>query len=128
MLEVERSVKFGLIPPGDEEITSETPSGDKVSPSGDDGSPSGTEGSKKEAMASGTEGGRGRSGRVDRDGGDSRSRSVGRLVGNAGIEGSCTESFDSNSNVETISLASTCRSRLEVTSEVQISASNSPSE
>ena len=45
MLEVERSVKFGLIPPGDEEITSETPSGDKVSPSGDDGSPSGTKGS-----------------------------------------------------------------------------------
>ena len=47
MLEDERSVKFGLIPPGDEEIASETPSGDKVSPSGDDRSPSGTEGSQK---------------------------------------------------------------------------------
>ena len=47
MLEDERSVKFGLIPPGDEEIASETPSGDKVSLSSDDRSPSGTEGSQK---------------------------------------------------------------------------------
>ena len=94
MLEVGRSVKFGLVPPGDE-----------VSTSGDDRSPSGTEGSRKEAMASGTEGGRDISGRVGRD---SRSKSVGRMVGNAGIEGSCTKSFDSNSNFETISLVSTC--------------------
>ena len=110
VLENEGSVKFGLISPGDKDIFSESRSRDKGSPSDDNGSPSGTEGSKKETRASGTEGGRGRSGRVDGDRGDSRSRSVGRLVGNAGIEESCTESFDSNSNIETISLASTCRS------------------
>ena len=44
ILVVEISVKLGsIIPPGDEEFTSEAPSGDKVSPSDDDGSPSGTE-------------------------------------------------------------------------------------
>ena len=102
-----------------------------MSPSGDDRSPSGTEGSQKEAIASGTEGGRGRSGIGGRSGivgRDGRSGSVDGLMGNAGIEGRCAGSFDSNSNVETISSASTCLSRLEVTSESQTSASNSPSE
>ena len=125
MLEDERSVKFGLIFPKDEGMASETPSGDKASPSGDDRSPSGTEESQKEAIASGTEGGRGRSGIVGRDG---RSGSVGGLMGNAGIEERCAESSDSNLNVETISSASTCFSRLEVTNESQTPASNSPSE
>ena len=44
MLVAEISVKFGMIPPGDEETTSEAPSEDDGTPSGDDGSPSGTEG------------------------------------------------------------------------------------
>ena len=129
----EISKKFGLIPPGDKESTSEAPSGDKESPSSNNGSLSGTEGRQKEAIASGTEGGRGRSGRVGksgisgREGRDGRSGRLGRLIGNSGIDGSCTKSSDLNSNVETISFTSTCRSRLEVTSDVQTSASNSPS-
>ena len=116
MLVAEISVKLGSILPGDEEITSEAPSGDKESPSGEDGSPSGTEGRRKNAIASGTEGRRGGSGMV------------GRLIGKFRIDGSCSVSSDSNSNVETILSASTFRSRLEVTSDVQTSASNSPSE
>ena len=69
MLVAEIYVKLGsIIPPGDEEITSEAPSGDKVSPSGDDGSPSGTEGRRKDTIASGTEGRRGGSGIVGKSG------------------------------------------------------------
>ena len=134
MLVAEISVKFDMIPPGDEEITSEAPSGDKVSPSDDDGSPSGTEGRRKDAIALGTEGRRGSSG-IDgksgidgREGSVGRSGSVGRLVGRFGIDGSWCVSSDSNSNVETISSASICHSRLEVTSKAQTSASSSPSE
>ena len=94
ILVVEISVKLGTNPPGDEEFTSEAPSGDKVSPSDDDGSPSGTEGRRKDAIASGTEGRRGSSGTVGKSGMDGRegsvgsSGSVGRPVDRFGIDGS----------------------------------------
>ena len=94
ILVVEISVKLGIIPPGDEEFTSEAPSGDKVSPSDDDETPSGTEGRRKDAIASGTEGRRNSSGIVGKSGMDGREGSVGIAgsVGNPverfGIEGS----------------------------------------
>ena len=124
ILVAEISKKFGLIPPGDKESTSEAPSGDKESPSGDNKSPSGTKDRQKEAISSGIEGGRARSGRVGksgisgREGRDGRSGRVGRLIGKSGIDGSCSESSDSNSNLVTISSASTYHSRFEVTSNV----------
>ena len=130
MLVAEISVKLGLIPPGDKEITSEAPSGDKESPFGEDGSPSGTDRRRKDTMTSGIERRRGGSRRVcksgifRREGRDGMSGMVGRLIGNFGIDGSCSVSSDSNSNVESISSASTCCSRLEVTSNVQTSKSN----
>ena len=138
MLVVEISVKFGIIPPRDEETTSETPSRDNGSPSACDGTPPGTEGRRKDAIASGNEGRRGGSGTVGklgREGRDDRLvgrfRIDGRLVGRFGIDGndgSCRVFSVSVSKVGTISSASTCLSRLELTSNDQKSASNSPSE
>ena len=98
----------GKILPGDDE----SPSGEEDSPSGCDKTPSVTEGRRKDATASGNKGIEGK---------------IGVGIGySTGIVGSCK--VLSVENVGSISSASMCFSRFELTREDHTSESNSPSE
>ena len=107
--DISESGKGGkILRPGD----AESPSGEEESPSGCDGIPSVKEGKRNEATASGNEEMEGKTGFG--------------IVCSTGIVGSCeTLSFE---NVGSISSASMCFSRFELTREDQTSESNSPSE
>mmetsp|Transcript_13537 Transcript_13537/g.14871 ORF Transcript_13537/g.14871 Transcript_13537/m.14871 type:complete len:131 (+) Transcript_13537:817-1209(+) len=120
-----------VLPPGDEV----SPSGEDEAPSGREGTPSRDEGIRKDATASGIVGSEGIGGSSSEDddgssgigGRDSSPGSEG-IGGKEGICGSCNVSVESVVKVGSISSASTCRSRLEVTREAQTSASKTPSE
>ena len=103
-----------VLPPGDEI----SPSGEDETPSGREGTPSQDKGSRKDATASGIEGREGMGGSCRTPGSE----------GMVGIGGSCNVFGNSVVNVGSISSASTCRSRLELTREAQTYASNTPSE
>ena len=111
-----------VLPPGDEI----SPSGEDETPSGCEGTPSRDEGSRKDATASGIEGSEGMRGNSNVD--DEGSCRTPGSKGMVGIGGSCNVFGDSVVNVGSISSASTCCSRLELTREAQTSASNTPSE
>ena len=117
-----------VLPPGDKI----SPSGEDETPSGCEGTPSREEGIQKDATASGIEGSEGMGGSSNvEDEGSSGIEGSGRSPGSEGIEGiggSCNVSAESVVKVGSISSASTCRSRLELTREAQTSASNTPSE
>ena len=117
-----------VLPPGDEIF----PSGEDETPSGCEGTPSRDDGIRKDATASGIVGSEGIGGSSNvEDEGNSGIGGSGRSPeseGMEGIGGCCNVSGESVVKVGSISSASTCRSRLELTREAQTSASNTPSE
>ena len=120
--------KLLVLPPGDEI----SPSGEDETPSDCEGTPSRDKGIRKDATASGIEGSEGMGGSSNVvDEGSSGIGGSGRSPGREGMEGiggSCNVFSESVVNVGSISSASICRSRLELTREAQTSASNTPSE